>query len=344
VALLAGPVPGKSELVFRVMIEIGEMKPTNFEHLDKYENWETQFLLQDRSYRRQKQRRPSKQDPAVVRSEMTDFSDNATDFLPSYADSLDPLHYERQWIIRSLGSFYQDNLITDVTRIVKGGKEANVYCCTADPATGVDLIAAKLYRPRILRHLKNDALYQEGRILLDSDGKEAHGDREARAMRKKTRFGKHMGFMNWIMHEFQVHKELFNDGADVPKPIARRGNAILMAFVGTDWTPAPTLSEVAIDANEARELFERVIHNVRLMLSHHYVHGDLSAYNILYWDGEITIIDFPQMVDARKNHNANMLFQRDVRRVCQYFSRFGVKDDPVDLAGVLWESYMNGLL
>ena len=63
--------------------------------------------------------------------------------MPSYAAALDPLHHERQWLIESVGSFYRDNLISDVTRLVKGGKEANVYCCQANPATGKELIAAK---------------------------------------------------------------------------------------------------------------------------------------------------------------------------------------------------------
>jgi len=314
-------------------------------HSEDYEQIERQFNNQDRRYRRQQQRKYRRpQDELAGRSEYTDFNDNAEDFVPSYAASLDPLHFERQWLIRSVGSFYGDNIITDVTRIVKGGKEANVYCCLATPATDVDLIAAKLYRPRMLRHLRNDALYKEGRLLLDHDGKEAKGDREARAIRKKTRFGQDLDFANWIMHEFQVHEELYEAGADVPKPIARRGNTILMAFIGDEWAPAPTLNDVTLEPEEVSPLFERIMKNIRLMLAHHYVHGDLSPYNILYWDGQITIIDFPQLVDARANNNALMLLERDIRRVWDFFARNGVEADPVSLASDLWEEYRNGEL
>jgi RIO kinase 1 len=312
---------------------------------DEYEYLEKQFNNQNRHYRRQQQRRYIRpQDQMAGRSQFTDFNDNAEDFIPSYAASLDPLHFERQWLIRSVGSFYRDNIITDVTRIVKGGKEANVYCCLATPATGVDLIAAKLYRPRTLRHLRNDALYKEGRLLLNHDGKEAKGDREARAIRKKTRFGQNLDFANWIMHEYEVHKELYKAGADVPKPIARRGNTLLMAFIGDEWAPAPTLNEVALEPEEAQPLFNRIMKNIKLMLSRHYIHGDLSAYNILYWDGQITIIDFPQLVDARANNNALMLLERDIRRICEYFARNGVTADPVSLTTDLWEEYRNGEL
>jgi RIO kinase 1 len=318
---------------------------TPIEIQEKYEYLEVEILERDRRFRRRQQRQGRPQpDPLAVRAELTDFSDHEAEFVPSYAAALDPLHFERQWIIQSVGGFYRDNIITDVTRLVKGGKEANVYSCLATPETGVELIAAKLYRPRMLRHLRNDAVYKEGRLLLDSDGKETHGSRETRALMKKTRFGKHLGFMNWIMHEYGVQQELYDDGADVPRPISHRGNTILMDFIGNEWGPAPTLSEIKLDLDEAQPLFRRVMDNVRLMLSHHYVHGDLSAYNVLYWNGEVTIIDFPQMADARVNPNAFDFLERDIRRVCEYFNRFEVNADSTILTRDLWEEYINGRL
>lgn len=317
------------------------MKITSTDNFDEFDNLESHILNQDRRYRRQQQRRfRPKVDPAEVRSELTDFDDDIHDFVPSYAATLDPLHFERRWIIESVGSFYRDNLIIDVTGIVKGGKEANVYCCLATPETGLERIAAKLYRPRMLRHLRNDAAYKEGRLVLDSDGKEVRGGREARAMRKKTRFGQHLDFMTWIVHEFQVQQELFEAGADVPRPISHRGNTILMAFIGDERIAAPTLNEINLEQTEARLLFDRVMDNVRLMLTRHYVHGDLSAYNILYWEGQIFIIDFPQLVDIRSNRNGFTFLERDIQRVCEYFGRFGVESDPIALTNVLWQDYM----
>lgn len=318
------------------------MRITQSDYSEEYEYLETKF--NDR-YRRQLRKSSPKQlnhNPVEARTQLTNISDDIDDFVPSYAAALDPLHHERQWLIDSVATFYRDKLITDVTRIVKGGKEANVYCCTAGPTTGVELIAAKLYRPRVLRHLRNDALYKEGRLLLDSDGKEAKGDREARAIRKKTRFGKRLDILNWIMHEYNVHKALFKAGVTVPKPIAHNGKTILMAYIGDEWSAAPTLNEVRLDKPEAHDLFERVMHDIQIMLTNHYIHGDLSAYNILYWEGSGYIIDFPQLVDARKNRNARLLLDRDVKRVCQYFARCGVKSDPGQLAEKLWRGYMAG--
>lgn len=282
--------------------------------------------------------------PVTTRAELTDISDSADEWIPSYAAALDPRHHERQWVIESLGGFYQDNIITDVTRLVKGGKEANVYCCPANPQAGVELIAAKLYRPRMLRHLKNDAIYKEGRLLRDVDGKELRGRRENLAMAKKTRFGQDLDISWWIGNEYRMQQMLFAAGADVPQPISQRGNTILMAYLGDEWMAAPALSDVSLLREEAQPLFERVMMNIEMMLNHHHVHGDLSAYNILYWEGQIALIDFPQMVDVRSNPHALELLERDVRRVCEYFQRYRVHTNPMGLAADLWERYMRAEL
>lgn len=313
------------------------------DQIEIYEEYEAGFLNKDRRYRRQN-RGKSKKKENVNPDELTDFDDNENEFVPSYAAGLDPLHHERRWLIRSLGGFYRDNLIEDVTKIVKAGKEANVYCCRATATAGAPLLAAKLYRPRMLRHLRNDAIYKEGRMTIDSEGKEMRRSRETRALQKKTRFGKHLGFMTWIVHEYQVQTELFSQGADVPKPIAYQDNTILMSFVGDEWSPAPTLNEISLEINEAKPLFDLVMKNIRLMLSNHYIHGDLSAYNILYWNGAIKIIDFPQVADARTNRNAFMFLERDIRRACEYFARFGVSCDPVTTAAGYWDAYLHGRL
>ncbi|MGD2079085.1 MAG: hypothetical protein PVH18_11930, partial [Chloroflexota bacterium] len=160
------------------------MRISQSDYSDEYEYLEVEYYDRYRRQLRKKSPTISRQQEAEIREQLSNVNDNVNDFVPSYAAALDPLHHERQWLINSVSAFYRDRLITDVTRIVKGGKEANVYCCSAGPTTGVPLIAAKLYRPRTLRHLRNDALYKEGRLLLGSDGKEAKGDREARAIRK----------------------------------------------------------------------------------------------------------------------------------------------------------------
>ncbi len=309
--------------------------------MDKYEAYEKYLEFEEEFERPMRPvGKKSKKPAAPAMADLTDFIDDASAWVPSYAAQLDPHHHERQWIIDSVSAFYRDNIITDVTRRVKSGKEADVYVCEAHPATGVELIAAKLYRPRMLRTLKNDAVYKAGRLLRGEDGKEMKGRREKLALQQKTRFGKHLDMVWWIGNEFGVQQKLFDAGASVPRPVGHNSNTILMEYVGDGNLPAPTLSDVSLTHEEALKLFTAVMDNVRIMLDNHLVHGDLSAYNILYWEETITIIDFPQVVDARLNPHALALLERDVRRVCDYFGRFKVKSDPQQIVQMLWTPYM----
>jgi RIO kinase 1 len=128
-------------------------------------------------------------------------------------------------------------------------------------------------------------------------------------------------------------------GADVPKPYAMEKNGILMSYVGDLGSAAPTLNTVSLDPDEVHPLFNRVIHNADLLLANQRIHGDLSAYNILYWEGDITLIDFPQVVPPESNPTAWTIFLRDMTRICQYFASQGVKRDARKLAADLWTSH-----
>jgi RIO kinase 1 len=75
------------------------------------------------------------------------------------------------------------------------------------------------------------------------------------------------------------------------------------------------------------------------MLFVNVIHGDLSAYNVLVWEGRVTLIDLPQAVDPRKNRHAYDLLERDAVRVCDHFARYGVRASPQRIATDLWTSW-----
>jgi RIO kinase 1 len=247
--------------------------------------------------------------------------------------------FEEWWLLDSLGDFYEHKWISDVLRRVKGGKEASVYLCRAGAEVKADYIAAKVYRPRSLRNLHNDVMYREGRAELDDEGHQIIDDGMAHAMRKKTEYGRQLLHQSWIAYEFTAMEELFAASADVPEPYTMAHNAILMGYIGDLGGCAPTLSEISLEQREAKTLFERVVHNIDVLLTHERIHGDLSAYNILYWEGDITLIDFPQVISPRLNRNAFAIFQRDVTRVCDYFIKMGVQINPRKLAVDLWTGH-----
>lgn len=287
---------------------------------------------------RMKKKARRKQAAPQVRSEL------AEKLLPAEKDypfTYKASRHEKLWLTGVLGSFYEDSLISDVLRIAKGGKEANVYCCLGDAQAntapdGRELLAAKVYRPRMFRQLRNDAVYRQGRDYLGDDGKALRDGRSQRAIQKKTRVGSRMTITSWIEHEFQTLTRLHAAGLDVPYPVAQSGDAILMEFVGDEEITAPALNEAHLPQGEARSLFDRILVNIERMLAAGVIHADLSAYNILYWEGEIRIIDFPQVVDPLNNPKAQELFGRDVERVCQYFARYGVRANPRQLADEIW--------
>ena len=247
--------------------------------------------------------------------------------------------FEEAWLLDSLNNIAQYNWISDVLYKVKAGKEASVYLCRSGPSIAVPWVAAKIYRPRSLRNLKNDGQYREGRADLDGSGNVIHKDGDLHAMRKRTNYGEELRHQSWIAYEFQTLEMLHAAGADVPKPYALERNAILMEYIGEPGNPAPTLSSVSLEREEVHPLYERVIHNIELLLRHKRIHGDLSAYNILYWDGEITLIDFPQVVSPESNPTAWNIFLRDVTRICQYFASQGLKRDARKLAADLWTAH-----
>ena len=246
--------------------------------------------------------------------------------------------FESWWLLESLNEFYADHWIADVLRSVKGGKEASVYQCRGGASISSSFAAVKVYRPRSLRNLRNDHLYRQGRPDLDGEGRIIFDDRMLHAMEKKTQFGKELLHQSWVAYEFTSLQNLFAAGADVPEPFHMANNAILMEYIGTETSAAPALSEIRLERSEARSLLDRVLENIQILLHHERIHGDLSAYNILYQEGRIALIDFPQVISPRINRNAYQIFCRDVERVCAYFKQQGVKADAAGLANDLWVS------
>ncbi len=253
-----------------------------------------------------------------------------------------PGPFERDWLGSSLLDFFEEDLIVDVLAQVKGGKEATVYRCATGPALEQEFVAAKVYRPRQFRNLANDQLYRAGRPTLAADGREftKHDERVMRALAKRTGFGVQVQHTSWLMHEFSTMETLSHAGVDVPEPIAATDNAILMTYLGDEHTAAPTLREVRLERGTARAAFRRVEENIALMLTWGVIHGDLSAYNILWWEDEPTIIDFPQVVHPGENDAALEIFARDVQRVCEYFAHQGVETEPERITAKLWQRHV----
>ncbi len=321
-------------------------KEQNFEHFedDPYADYAAIYdpIQIDRKARRKRSPKPNHR-PKVTQDHVLDAITDEIGWENIFQTSYRPSKHEAGWLVHSLSPFLEQSLISDVLTLVKGGKEASVYCCSAHPTMEEEWLAAKVYRPKRFRGLTNDKIYREGRDILTADGHVVHEnkDRIVRAIGKKTSFGQQVSHTSWLMHEYQALEELYQAGANVPKPYLAGSNAILMSFVGLDLVAAPTLNTIRLGKQEAMSLFDLVLENVELMLKQDLIHADLSAYNILYMQGKITIIDFPQVVNPHTNRNAPAILARDVQRTCDYFIAQGVNCNAQVIYKDLWQRYLS---
>ncbi len=319
------------------------MQHSDVFYTDRYEVYEDQFnsLKTGRKARRKRNPEPHHVPKRSQQQVLEQLSDELHGDETGFATTYRPSRHEEGWLLDSIRGFYEEALISDVLAMVRGGKEATVYRCAADPSTGAALLAAKVYRPRQYRNLRNDALYRGGREILTAGGNAVRSDdhRTMCAIGKKSAYGKQVTHTSWLTHELVFMQQLHEAGGAVPKPYAGSENAILMTYIGDEQIAAPTLNHIRLEKDEAGYVFEEIIRNVKLMLTHNLIHGDLSAYNILYWDEEITLIDFPQVVNAANNDMAYTILLRDVQRICEYFALQGLQRDPSTVTQDLWQRY-----
>ncbi len=127
----------------------------------------------------------------------------------------------------------------------------------------------------------------------------------------------------WCKKEFSNLKLAFGKGVNCPEPIAFQNNILVEKFIGSYPTPAPRLSDCIHSALNWETMFKSVLGEMKKMNKAGIVHGDLSEYNMLYWEGKIWIIDFSQAV-LLSHPDADTFLDRDVKNVCNFFRKLGV--------------------
>ncbi|MEJ7839865.1 MAG: RIO1 family regulatory kinase/ATPase [Thermomicrobiales bacterium] len=241
-------------------------------------------------------------------------------------------------------SLFEDGWLNEVEHVVSSGKEGTVYCCSSSHRIDREFVAVKIYKPRAFRSFKNDAIYTQGRAVGVSVNRftgvakpsGAPDRRLERAIRGGSRIGRIASESSWTHHEFSTLTSLHRIGARVPRPYTSTNTAIVMDYVGEPDAPAPKLKDVSFPADQARAVFRMLIDEIELWLSFERIHGDLSPFNILYWNNKITVIDFPQAVSPYENPMAFSLLLRDIENVCRHFPQVADARDPLNIASVLW--------
>lgn len=142
--------------------------------------------------------------------------------------------------------------------------------------------------------------------------------------------------------EYDYLLSCYRVGVHVPTPIGRVGNYLTMRFIGDGYEPAPQLKDV--DLNDPEAVLTQILDDYLLMYSQaHYVHGDLSKYNLLWWKGRAWIIDVPQAVSVGVHTDmllAEKMLARDIENVLSYFEDYGIHKDADDILEVFLSEYI----
>jgi len=222
--------------------------------------------------------------------------------------------------------------------VLKSGKEAQINLIERkghDGRTG--LVARKRYLPRQVTRkgtleamgvqhastFRNDVTYREGRQFRKS--------RDRRAVDRMSTYGKRLLQDRWTGHEHGVMTRLWAAGMPVPYPLGYAEEVFDLEYLGDHDGAAPQLHAARLHRSQVAEAFDQLVDGLRTMVGEGVAHGDLSAYNLLWWDDRLWFIDFPQAVDIAANPLGLDFLHADVTNICGWFERKGVAADPEEV-------------
>lgn len=196
---------------------------------------------------------------------------------------------------------YFDELISPIFV----GKESNVFLASK----GDKKVIVKIYRIQncdfnsMYDYIKRDSRYE------------------------KLKKNRRQIIFAWTQREYKNLLKANLYGVKTPKVYAVKNNVLVEELIG-NIVPAPQLKD-AVPENPI-EFFDLIIKDLKLLYSIGLVHGDLSAFNILNDEGIPILIDFSQSTTT-KSGGARELLQRDLKNLCKFFGKFGVKANEVKL-------------
>ncbi|OMP08223.1 RIO kinase [Corchorus capsularis] len=238
--------------------------------------------------------RGSVRDMAIGKTKNTEKADRAT-----VEQAIDPR--TRMVLFKMLNR----GVFNDINGCISTGKEANVYHATK--SDGQEL-AIKVYKTSVLVFKDRDR-YVQG----DYRFRYGYCKHNPRKMVK-----------TWAEKEMRNLLRLKAAGIRCPTPLLLRLHVLVMEFIGKTGWAAPRLKDAALSLDKLRECYVEMILAMRTLYQKcKLVHGDLSEYNILYFEGHLYIIDVSQSVDLDHPHALDFL-REDCVHVSDFFKKHGV--------------------
>jgi len=197
-----------------------------------------------------------------------------------------------------------DRVIDIVDFPISTGKEGNVFRgITPDKK----LVAMKVYR------ISTSTFKHISKYIL--------GDPRFKYISKNRRDL----IYEWTKKEYKNLQRAIEIGINVPKPIKRINNVLVMEYLGTTISPAPLMKDVEL--KNPKKTFETIIDFISKMYNKaELVHGDISAFNVLFHKNKPYIIDFGQGVLVEHPNSLEFL-KRDIYNIVSYFKRLNISAD-----------------
>ncbi|MDE1868881.1 MAG: hypothetical protein KGH60_02865 [Candidatus Micrarchaeota archaeon] len=202
-----------------------------------------------------------------------------------------------------LSKFFNKGMIEELKFPIAKGKESDVYLATAGSA---DAVKGKRYVILKFFRVETSSFYNMADYII--------GDtRFNRISKSKAEIVK-----IWCKKEFGNLHMARSQRVSAPEPYMFNGTILAMEFIGDEeGTPAEQLRKIYLD--NAEQVLDQILEQVKRLYKAGLVHADLSEYNILIKDGKPFIIDMGQSV-VLKHPNAMMFLERDVGNILHYFA------------------------
>jgi len=196
--------------------------------------------------------------------------------------------------LSSRGLFEEDSLSP-----ISIGKESNVFSAKGKNGN----VVLKIYRleaadfNRMYEYIRNDQRFLN-----------------LKKQRRKIIFA-------WVQREYRNLFRAREANVKAPKPITFMKNILVMELIGKDQ-PALKLKD-NIPEN-LKKFYEKIKTYIKRFYKAGFVHGDLSEFNILNYDNNPVFIDLSHATQI-KNPGADKLIERDVKNICRFFIKHGLK-------------------
>jgi RIO kinase 2 len=221
--------------------------------------------------------------------------------------------------ILALHALQSRGVVTSVGRQVGVGKESDIF--EAMDASGNEIIIK---------------VHRLGRTSF-------------RAVRKTRDYMKNKSKASWLymsriaaVKEFAFMKALYAHDFPVPIPIDQNRHVVVMSRV--DGFPMAQIKSGKLAGAEI--IFKTCMEVLKRLAEHGLIHCDFNEFNLMVNDlGEVTLIDFPQMVST-SHYNAAELLERDINCLIKFFAmkmKYVPSDDAIFTLEDLLESSTNAV-